>query len=180
MMTDQTDAATREARNRAANIAQSWTQRAVLAIVRDTDGPMTERPAWEGAASTVPDTDAMTGLRTAADVEARARGLARRYIRTAREDGASWHEVGAALGLTADDEHETIALAAYNYAAPADGHYARTYGQSFTWRCPSCGGLVRDRGPYDGNPANTEERHGAGCARLAADVAAYDAAWGDE
>jgi hypothetical protein len=176
MMTDQTDATGREARERAAGVAQSWTRRAVLGIVADTGGPMTTRPAG----STMTDTDAMTGLRTAADVELRARQLARRYIRTAREGGATWHEIGAALGLAAGDDHESIAAAAYDYAAPADGHYARTYGQSFNWRCPSCGGLVRDRGPYDGNPANTEERHGAGCARLAADVAAYDAAWGDE
>lgn len=180
MMTDQTDATGREARERAAGIALAWTRRAVLGIVADTGGPVTDRPAWPGAATTTPDAEALAGLRVAADVEHRAREIARGYIRTAREDGASWHEIGAALGLTAGDEHESIELAAYDYAAPADGHYARTYGQSFIWRCPSCGALVSDRGPYDGNPANTEERHGAGCARLAADVAAYDAAWGDE
>lgn len=166
---------TREALERAASIAQTWTERAVLGIVRDTDGPIITRPRWPGAA-TVPDTEALTGLRTAADVEQRARQLARGYIRTAREDAASWPEIAAALDLAADDAHDSTAEAAFDYAAPADSYNARIYGPTFNWRCPACDHLIRDLGPHQGSPAKREEMHGPGCARLAADLAAYNAA----
>lgn len=160
--------------------ARLWTDRAVLGIVRDTGGPMTTRPAVPGTTYTVQDAEAMAGLRAAADVERRARQLARRYIRHAREDGASWAAIGAALGFADDDDHGPIAAAAFDYAAPSDGHYAWTYGQSFTWRCPACGGLVSDQGPDAGAPADRECGHGSACARLAAEVAACEAAWDDE
>lgn len=170
---------TREAAERAAPIAQTWTERAVAGIVRDTGGPMITRPRWPGAA-TVADTDALTGLRTAAGVEQAARQLARGYIRTAREDGASWPEIAAALDLAADDEHDSAAEAAFDYAAPADSYYARIYGPTFNWRCPACDHLIRDLGPSEDSPAKREEMHGPGCPRLAADVAAYHTACGDE
>jgi hypothetical protein len=170
----------REALERAASIAQAWTERAVLGIVRDTGGPVITRPRCPGSAATVPDTEALTGLRTAAGVELRARQLARGYIRTAREDGASWHEIGAALDLAANDEHDCAAEAAFGYAAPADSYYARIYGPTCNWRCPACYGLIRDLGPHQGSPARSEEMHGPGCPRLAADVATYHASRDDE
>lgn len=171
--------ATCEALERAASIAQTWTERAVLGIVRDTGGPVITRPRWPGGAA-LPDTEALTGLRTAAGVEQRARQLARGYIRTAREDGASWHEIAAALDLAADDEHDCAAEAAFGYAAPVDSYYARIYGPTCNWRCPACYGLIRDLGPHQGSPARSEEMHGPGCPRLAADVAAYHAARGEQ
>jgi hypothetical protein len=170
---------TREAAERAASIAQTWTERAVLGIVRDTGGPIITRPRWPGGAPVL-DTEALTGLRTAADVEQRARQLARGYIRTAREDGASWPEIGAALDLAANDEHDSAAEAAFGYAAPADSYYARIYGPTCNWRCPACYGLIRDLGPHQGSPARSEEKHGPGCPRLAADLAAYHAARGEQ
>jgi hypothetical protein len=164
----------------AARIAEQRTRQAVLGIVRDTGGPMTTRPVVPGAASTVRDAEAMAGLRAAADVEHQGRQLARHYIRHAREEGASWAAIGAALGLADDDDHDPIAAAAFDYAADPDSSYARTYGQSFTWHCPVCNGLISDHGPEAGSPADQERGHASGCARLASDVAAYEAAWGNE
>lgn len=70
-----------------------------------------------------------------------------------------------------------MAEAAYTYAAGSpDSDYARSYGRSFTWTCPSCDGAIRDRGLLAG-PADDEEGHGRDCTRLAAAAAAWDAQW---
>lgn len=107
--------------------------------------------------------------------------MARDYIKAARQDGMSWHQIGGVLGLTADtDNGGTIADAAFDFAAgDPNSHYARTYGRSFPWRCPACHGLVSDHGPY-GGPYDDEPGHQDGCQRLAATIAAWDAQWAEE
>ena len=90
--------------------------------------------------------------------------------------------IGAALGLPSGGDvgaGETIAEAAFGYAAgPPGSHWNRTYGPSVTWRCLACSGLVSDRGPVSG-PRDDEPGHAAGCQRLAAAVAAWDASWAE-
>jgi hypothetical protein len=143
---------------------------AVQRIVRDTGGEFVTRPlvSSEPDGPTTCDAEPLVGLRTARAAELAARGLARRYLRAAREDGHSWTVIGAALGLPSGGDvgaGETIAEAAFRYAAgPADSLWNRTYGPSVTWRCSACGGLVSDRGPVSGppttNPATTPAASG--------------------
>src|SRR5215470_16044431 len=121
---------------------------AVQRIVRDTGGPFVTRPLLSGEPDgpTTRDAEPLAGLRTARAAELAARGLARHYVRAAREDGHSWTVIGAGLRLPSGGyvgTAETIAEAAFRYAAgPPDSHWNQTYGPSVTWRCPACGGLV--------------------------------------
>jgi len=175
---DQLDPGSRDARVRASSIADQWTRRAILDMVRESGGQISERPIYQGSSVSRPDAEPMAALGTIRYVEAAARHNARRYIRDAREAGHGWHGIGAALGLTGGTGYgETVAEAAYTYAAgDLDSAYARSYGRSFTWTCPSCDGTIHDRGPYSG-PENDEEDHARDCPRLAAVVAAFDAQW---
>jgi hypothetical protein len=158
---------------------------AVQRIVRDTGGQIVTRPLISGEpdGATTRDAEPLAGLRTARAAELAACGLARRYIRAAREDGHSWTVIGAALGLSSGgvaDAEEMIAEAAFRYAAgPADSHWTRAHGSSVTWRCSTCGGLVSDHGPVSG-PHDDEPGHNVGCQRLAAAVAAWEASWAGE
>ena len=99
----------------------------------------------------------------------------------AREDGHSWHDIGTALDLTpgadADQAGESIAEAAYTYAAGhPDSETAWRYGRSFAWTCQSCDAVISDRGLCNG-PADDERGHSDDCPRLAVTVAAWDAEW---
>src|SRR5215472_12768283 len=102
---------------------------AVQRIVRDTGGKIVTRPLVSGEPDgpTTRDAEPLAGLGTARAAELAARGLARRYVRAAREDGHSWTVIGAALGLPSAgdvDAGKTIAETAFRYAAgPADSHW---------------------------------------------------------
>jgi hypothetical protein len=154
---------------------------AVQRIVHDTGGKFVTRPLLSGEPDgpTTRDAESLAGLSTARAAELAARGLARRYVRAAREDGHSWTAIGAALRLPSGGyvgAGETIAEAAFRYAAgPTDSHW----NPSVTWRCPACGGLVSDRGPVSG-PHEDEPGHNVGCQRLADAVAAWETSWADE
>lgn len=43
----------------------------------------------------------------------------------------------------------------------------------FSWRCGDCDGLVLDRGPYGGHPADTQPGHREACRRLESEVSVY-------
>jgi len=111
---------------------------AVQRIARDTGGKFVTRPLVSGEPDgpTTRDAEPLAGLRTARAAELAARGLARGYLRAAREDGHSWTVIGAALGLASGGyvgAGETIAEAAFRYAAgPPDSHWNQTYGPSVT------------------------------------------------
>jgi hypothetical protein len=157
---------------------------AVQRIVRDTGGQFVTRPLFsdEPDGPAARDAEPLAGMGAARAAELAARGLARGYVRAARQDGHTWAEIGAALGLAADGDDgagDTVAEAAFSYAAgPPDNHWNRTYGPSVTWHCPACGGLVSDRGPVSG-PRDDERGHVGGCQRLAAAVAAWEASWAE-
>jgi hypothetical protein len=158
---------------------------AIQRIVLGTGGHIVTRPivSSEPDGPATRDAEPLAGLGAARAAELAARGLARRYVRAAREDGHSWTVIGAVLGLPSGGDAgagETIAEAAFRYAAgPPNSHWNQTYGPSVTWRCPACGGLVSDRGPASG-PRDDEPGHNAGCQRLATAVAAWEASWADE
>jgi hypothetical protein len=158
---------------------------AIQRIVAGTGGQIVTRPivSSEPDGPATRDAEPLAGLGAARAAELAARGLARRYVRAAREDGHSWTLIGAALRLPSGGDAgagETIAEAAFCYAAgPPNSHWNQTYGPSVTWRCPACGGLVSDRGPVSG-PRDDEPGHAAGCQGLATAVAAWEASWADE
>jgi hypothetical protein len=153
---------------------------AVQRIVLGTGGQIVTRPIVssepDGPASR--DAEPLVGLGAARAAELAARGLARRYVRAAREDGHSWTVIGAALRLPSGGDvgaGETIAEATFRFAAgPPDSHW----NPSVTWRCRACGGLVSDRGPVSG-PRDDEPGHAGGCRRLAAAAAAWEASWAE-
>lgn len=150
---------------------------AVLRIARQAGAELRQRPALPGAASTISYAEPGTGLAAARALELAAIRQAKDYVRHAREDGMSWRDIGAALGVGADSGGGS-AGAAYDYAAgDAAGRPSWSYDRSFRWICPSCDGAIRDQGPEGGRPEDAEPGHAAGCGRLAATSAAYDAAW---
>ncbi len=139
------------------------------------------RPAFPGSDVTFRDLEPLTGARTARDIELASRRAAREYVRAAREAGHSWDQIGHSLGVApgadADQAGQTVAEAAYTYAAGnPDTAAAVRYGRSFLWRCLSCDQAISDRGLIAG-PADNELGHADDCGRLAAAVAEWDAGW---
>ena len=161
--------------------ARDAARRAAFSLARDSGAQIITRPTYPRAVTTVRDVEPLAGLASSREVELAARHTARSYIRDAREAGHSWHDIGTAMGIVpggdADQAGETIAEAAYTYAAgQPDTDTARRYGRSFIWTCRSCDHVIGDRGLANG-PADDEHGHAESCLRLAATVAAWDAEW---
>jgi hypothetical protein len=161
--------------------ASAAARRAVIGLARDRGAELSPRPEVSGYSTTVSGLDALTGARTARDIELAARREARDYLRAAREAGHSWDQIGQALGVApnadADQAGLTVAEAAYTYAAGnPNTDTAMRYGRSFSWRCQSCNHTISDRGLI-GGPADDELGHAEDCTRLAAAVAEWDAGW---
>lgn len=163
------------------DLARAAARREVLALARDAGAQTITRPAFRGSHAHVRDIEPLAGMRAARNLEIGARQTAHDYIRTAREAGHTWHDIGAAMRLQpggdAQQAGHTLAEAAYTYAAGSpDTETARRYGRSFTWRCPSCDQAISDQGLCSG-PADDEHGHDAGCRQLAAAIAAWNAGW---
>jgi hypothetical protein len=154
---------------------------AILRMASATGAEIRERPAWPGAvASIVRDPEPMAGIGFALMLADAALHKVSGYIRQAREDGLTWRQIGQALRLehAAGERGVPLHDAAFGYATNAE--HARPWERlSFTWRCPSCGGLVLDYGPEAGHPEDRETGHAGGCERQAAAIAAWDAQWPD-
>jgi hypothetical protein len=165
------------------SITGQWARTVVINTTREIGDPLVTRPIYPGAGTTWEFAEPATGIAVARSLELAARKKARDYIRQAREDGLTWGEIGAALGITVGghDADHGLATAAFEYAAgPSDSHWNRTYGPSVNWTCPACGSRITDRGPEAGSPHDCEEGHATGCTRLAATVAAWEAPWAEE
>ena len=78
---DQLDPGSRDARVRASSVADQWTRRAILDMVRESGGQISERPIYQGSSVARPDAEPMAALGTIRYFEAAARHNARRYIR---------------------------------------------------------------------------------------------------
>jgi hypothetical protein len=161
-----------EGRRKAVGMAAERVYRAVLDIVSETAGT-----AFPGAPAPGGKRDAkpLAGLRAAREVELAARYYACRFIREAREDGLTWGDISTALllGPGAEEPGVSPAHVAYSYAVgDPELDSAARLSRVFPWECPVCSEVIRDRGPADG-PADEEPGHAAGCARLAAAVAAH-------
>jgi hypothetical protein len=98
------------------------------------------------------------------------------HIRQAREDGLSWHEIGALLGFgpLAADSGTSVAGYAFGYTVGPQAAAPWYDPPVFTWTCPACGQLIRDRGPVL-MPTADEKGHADGCGRLAAAMAEWKA-----
>jgi hypothetical protein len=161
--------------------ARGHARQAVIGLARDRGAEFTSRALAAGSGLAVRDLEPLDGARAARDIELSSRHAARDYIRTAREAGHSWGQIGQALGLApnadADPAGLTVAEAAYTYAA--GNPYTDTavrHGRSFGWRCESCGQAISDRGAIAG-PAGNEPGHRDSCSRLAQATADWDTGW---
>ncbi len=167
-------------RTRSADIARKHARQAILSTVRETGGPAMTRPVFRDRPDldvTVTDAEPIAALQASVAVSHALRRMACEYVRRAREDGHSWPDVAAALGLDGSaGDGRSAAEAAYDQVAGQPGFRPR----AFAWTCPACRSTVVDRGPEAGCPEDCEEGHVKGCQRLAAAIAAWDAQWSDE
>jgi len=181
-MTDQAEPGRRQARAKPVDAARQWTRRAVLDLARQSGGCTVTRPTFRDRPDlgmTTSDAEPMAGFLAVRDLERAAREFTRGYVRQAREDGHTWHEIGAALDLGPSAAHRGVSLAEADYddvAGDPDGEYARRYGRTFAWTCPACRATVSDRGPSSG-PADDEQGHADGCPRLTDAIAARETPW---
>jgi hypothetical protein len=161
--------------------ARTAARAAAHKLALDAGAAITTRPLYHGASTTTRDVEPAAGMQAARDLELAARNLTTDYIRQARENGATWHQIGATLRLHPNGDTQqtgdTTAEAAYTYAAGhPDTEHARRYGQSFTWHCPTCDNTISDRGLISG-PADDEQGHASTCTRHQATIAAWTAEW---
>ena len=161
--------------------ARSAARKAAFELARAAGSQIISRRIYPSAQSTVGDFDALAGMRACRQLELAARHSARDYIRQAREAGHSWHQIGRALELTPDGNHDpeaaTLGEAAYTYVAGSPGtETAVRSGRSFTWTCRAYNRAIGDRrirsGPADDEPGRPE-----GCRRLSAAIAAWHVDW---
>ncbi len=147
---------------------------AVLRAAQAAGAPIRERPIWPGAASTMQYAEPLAGLRAARALEDTARRVTGDYIRYARQDGATWTQVGEALGLDADGERSgyDLAVAAYEHALGEPEPFSNA---TFGWTCQDCGQGISDHGPYESHPADREHGHADSCLQFGVQVAAWQA-----
>src|SRR5581483_2093179 len=119
---------------------------------------------------------ALDAIRSARAYEHAAARLTREQVTRARSDGASWLDIGRALGLDGDSDYDVM-VAAYDQSAGRDGIGTP---RPFHFPCGTCGQRIRDNGPWSANPLDEEEGHADSCTRFAEAVRAYRAQWGDE
>jgi len=171
-----------EAISNAASDAYFAARSAVIRLAEADGAQIQERPVWPGAASTIHYAEPLAGIRAAQILERTAARVIGDYVRHAREAGIGWREIGEALGLAEHGERTgyDLAVAAYEHAAGTPDLWNHV---SFSYTCPACAQAISDRGPYESHPEDNEQGHADGCARLAADVAAWQAerdAWAAE
>lgn len=123
--------------------------------------------------------DALAGLGAARLMQRVAEAAIADYAVEARTAGRTWTEIGAALGITGEDWPGAVAERAFDRIACGGGDgWSRS---SVRWACQGCGQQITDTGPFTSHPADIESGHADGCARYAADVAAWaeQAGWDD-
>jgi hypothetical protein len=173
-MAGKDDSSSRDAVTRAASDAYYAAQAAVLRVAQAGGAEIRERPAWPGAFSTTRYAEPLAGLRAAQVAKHSADRVAGDYVKRARDEGIGWRAIGDALGLAQDGQRTgyDLAVAAYEQVAgEPDGYRDR----SFYYTCAACEQGISDRGPYENHPEDNERGHAGGCARLTADVAAWQA-----
>lgn len=116
--------------------------------------------------------DAMAGLHAAHLVGRVAKAAIADYAVESRAAGRTWTEIGAALGIGGEDWPGAVAERAFDQIT-RDEFGDRWSRRSVRWTCASCGQRVTDTGPFPSHPDDIESGHAEGCARHAAEVAAW-------
>jgi hypothetical protein len=170
------DTSARDAERRMYEVRET-ARRETIQLARDSGAQLVTRPVFRGEKEpTVRDVEPLAGARAAHHLELSARGVARDYIRQAREAEHGWEQIGRALGLDAGRGEATPAEAAYTYAAGGRESEPPWEPRSFGWTCRSCDQSVTDRGLIQG-PIDDELGHADDCPRLADAVAEWNAGW---
>ncbi|HVB41430.1 MAG TPA: hypothetical protein VNF47_01830 [Streptosporangiaceae bacterium] len=165
-----------EPAKRAAGAARETARRETFRLARDAGAEIVTRPIYSSREPTVRDVEPLAGARAASHLQFAAQGLARDYIRQAREAGHAWNQIGQALGLSpeSDGPGATTADAAFNYAAGHPDTEAPWRPRTFSWTCRSCDQHISDHGLIQG-PTDDEYGHARSCTRLAAAIAEREA-----
>jgi len=110
------------------------------------------------------ESEPLTRLVAALELEHAAHAAQRDLIRRARETDRSWYEIGQALDLLwkAVVSKESVADEAYDYATRFDRVSAAK--PRYVWTCQACQRDVTDHGPWPELPKR-EEGHASDCPR---------------
>lgn len=131
---------------------------------------------------------ATAALQAAVAVRNVAESLIHDHAMKARAEGTPWEDIGRALGFDGDDwADQPVGDIAYRVLVwdedPPDVSptWSRREGNAY-WECRSCGERIKDTGPFESHPDDTEHGHTETCARHTAAVAAWKArtGWDDE
>lgn len=150
----------------------------IRGMCREAGVTFTARPVIrsEPHGPATPEPEPLAAIEAAADLGRAATRAVSDHTRTAREDGRSWKEIGVAMGFADRPSLRASPVADRAFLAVASN---LGNGMGFGWTCPSCLGVITDRGPEAGWPADAEHGHADGCKRLAETMRAYDASWGE-
>lgn len=120
--------------------------------------------------------DPLAGVRAGRLVAEVATGALREWALRARGAGRTWDDVGAALDLRAEPGGTSREEAAWEWLVehrpPAPSPRVGTP-SSAVWTCTTCGGRVRDTGPFASHPDDREHGHDDDCVRRAAALEAW-------
>jgi hypothetical protein len=175
-MTDQTD--TRTHQDAVANAASNayWRMgQAAIQIAEAGGAEVHERPMFPGAISVSRHAEPLAGIRAAQILADSAARIRREYTQHARAEGIAWPQIGEALALDQGPDGKSgydLGVAAFEHF---EGEPDLWHQSSFHYHCASCGEWITDRGPYESHPEDNERGHAEGCARFAAELAAWQA-----
>jgi hypothetical protein len=165
--------------DRALVVAAGRLQGLVLDLVREIHGEaaVERRARYDGDQFPELIATPLAGLWAADYLGQRASREVATHARRAREAGHSWGEIGHALGVDPGERRRAGEAAFERFAGSPTSWPVQ--GPSFVWRCPGCGRLISDRGPYESHPDDNQPGHATDCSRLAAELARWRASWDD-
>jgi len=167
-----------DARLTASSLADQWTRHAILEMVRESGGQISERPIYQGSSVTRPDAEPMAALRTIQHIQAATRhkrpavhpGCPRGWPRLAR------HRRGAGPDRR-DRRRRDPGGGGLHLRGRGSGQCLRPRLRPLVHLDLSVVRRGDPRpGPYSG-PENDEEGHARDCSRLAAAAAEREAQW---
>jgi hypothetical protein len=141
-----TDDQMAERRRELSNDLYFYLRRHVQSMATAAGAATIERPVWPGSLSTTTYAEPLAGLREAVTLQGSAGRVIEDYARYARTEGASWQEIGEALGVgeEAKERQRSAAELAYEQIVGIPDLWSQA---NMYWPCPACGQTVTDRGP---------------------------------
>jgi hypothetical protein len=164
---------------RALVVAAGRLQGLVLDLVREIHGDAAVEPHARYDGDQFPELvpTPLTELRAADELLNRVSQEVQRHARRAREAGHPWDEIGKALDIKPGDGRSVDEAAYKRIVGPPTSWTLRD--PSFVWRCPACGRVISDRGPYESHPDDNRPGHAKDCSRLATELVRWRASWDD-